>query len=117
MILLVRPHIDPLGEMTVVIKGQQEVDWAGDPIPGTAEDTNVPGCHVYPKGADEASFRASTTTDDLVCLAPIFETDVKSTSVIVWRGKEYQVDGNPMPWLDLDGQYVATQINLTRGGG
>lgn len=117
MVVLVRPHIDPIGVEVIVVKGEQEYDPFGDPIGGTAEDISIPGCHIYPKGADEAAFRAATTTDDLICLAPVWETDVKSTAVIRWRGKDYHVDGNPMPWTYLDGEYAGTQINLVGGGG
>lgn len=107
--------IDQLGGETITATPEPERDDNGDPIAGTAEPFDIEGCALWPKGTSEDSFRAATTTEDLVLLAPVYETDLAADMTIERRGVTYRLDGEPAAWLHLDGSYAGTQANLKRG--
>lgn len=114
MVTLARP-IDAIGAETVVFTTEPEVDRNGDPIEGTATEYTVAGCAVWPAGTSEEAFRAATTTQDIVVAAPVYETDLSARMTVAWRGQTYTVDGEPVPWISLDGVYMGTQVNAERG--
>lgn len=117
MVTLVRPHVRRIGAQTVTVQETQELDAHGDPIGDPPEPFDIPGCAVYPAGASEENFRAATTTDDVILIAPVYEGDIKSSATIAWRGKTFSVEGNPMPWLYGSGEVAGIQINLKHTGG
>lgn len=114
MSVLWRP-IDAIGGETVTATPELQRDANGDPIAGSVTPFDIVGCAVWPKGTSEESFRAAVTTEDLVMLAPVYDTDLSSTMTITYRGREYRIDGEPAPWTHLDGVYAGTQVNLKRG--
>lgn len=114
MSVLWRP-IDPIGGESVTVTPEPERDANGDPVGGSGTAFDIVGCALWPKGTSEENFRAATTTEDLVMLAPVYETDLSSTMTVTYRGRDYQADGKPAPWIHLDGVYAGTQVNLKRG--
>lgn len=114
MTVLWRP-IDKIAGETVTATPEPQRDDNGDPIAGTSTPFDIVGCAVWPKGTSEDNFRAATTTEDLVLLAPVYETDLAADMTITWRSQTYRVDGEPAPWVHLDGTYAGTQANLKRG--
>lgn len=114
MVVLWRP-IEPIGAETVTAQSEPEEDANGDPIPGTSEPFDITGCAIWPKGTSEDNFRAATTTEDQVMLAPVYETDLAANMTITRRGQVYYVDGEPAAWVHMDGTYAGTQVNLRRG--
>ena len=114
MSVLWRP-IDAIGAETVTATPEQARDENGDPIEGAVTAFDIMGCSVSPRNSSEDNFRSATTTEDMVLLAPVYETDLSSTMVITWRGQDYRIEGKPAPWVHLDGTYAGTQANLERG--
>lgn len=111
--ILQRP-IRRLGGETVTATPEPQLDDNGDPIAGTAEPFDIVGCAIWPKGTSEDNFRAATTTEDMVMLAPVYETDLSAEMTIERRGATYRVDGRPAPHVHYDGAYAGTQVNLKR---
>jgi len=114
LVVLWRP-IEPIGEELVHVEVEPAVDENGDPIEGDATDFDVAGCSVSPRNTSEDNFRAATTTEDMVLFAPVYETDLSSTMKVTWRERTYKIEGEPAPWVALDGVYMGTQANLKRG--
>lgn len=111
---LQRP-IEPIGPETVTVTPEAQEDDNGDPIEGTAVPFDIDGCALWPKGTSEDGFRAATTTEDLVMLAPVFETDLAANMTVTRRGVTYRIEGKPAAWIHLDGEYAGTQANLKWG--
>jgi hypothetical protein len=114
LVILHRP-MRRLGGETVTVTPEPERDDNGDPIEGTAEPFDIVGCAVWPKGTGEDNFRAATTTEDLVLVAPVYETDLAANVTVTRRGVVYRVDGRPAPWIGYDGRIDGTQANLKWG--
>jgi len=114
LVVLWRP-IDPIGAEMVTATPELQTDENGDPIEGTATPFDVMGCSVSPRNTSEDNFRAATTTEDMVLFAPVYETDLSEQMTVTWREKTYRIDGEPAPWIALDGVYMGTQANLKRG--
>jgi hypothetical protein len=112
--VLWRP-IEAIGSETVTAKAELEEDANGDPIEGIGAEFDVVGCSVSPRNSSEDNFRSATTTEDMVLLAPVYETDLSAQMTITWRGQTYTIEGEPAPWVHLDGEYAGTQANLKRG--
>lgn len=103
-----------LGAEKVTLKTPPEVDGFGDPKPGTGSERELDGCGITPIGTSEDSFRSSQTTGKYLGLLPVPMEDVSSKSTVVWRGREYAVDGKPMQWVFGDGEDAACQVTLRR---
>lgn len=112
---LSRPEITPLGAEKITATPEPQLDPNGDPIPGTSDPFDIEGCALWPRGTSEDNFRSATTTEDLVLLAPVYETDLSAQMTITWRGRTYHAEGQPAPWIHLDGVYAGTQLNLEWG--
>jgi hypothetical protein len=115
--LIHRPFITPIGAETVIVVFPDSVDEFGDPVGSGAPGGRIEGCAVVPRSASEDSFRAATTTTDMLMIAPVYETDLDATHSVVWRGNTYEIQGTPVPWIHLSGEYAGTQVNLKRSGG
>lgn len=122
MATLIRPHVEPIGPTTAVFIAPVETDPFGDPLPGAGAETEIPGCAFVPRSASEDSFRAATTSTEMMLLAPIYADDLDDGDAKAEHGtmrvdgQVYQIDGDPLPWRHLDGEHAGTQINLRRGG-
>lgn len=88
-----------LGTETVTVSGDMVRDEDGRVIPGAGIGP-VEGCQVQPLSTAELVERGRSSTDDAVrVLLPITEGIDRGTVLII-RGKRYQVDGNPQPYID-----------------
>lgn len=105
------------GAEVVTVTPPVQRDSFGDPIPGSGTPEDVEGCTVYPRGAStEQEFRASTVIDGITILMP-GERDIDPAAKLTWRGKDYDVVGEPGIWPYLDGEIAGTQINAKRAQG
>ncbi|UAJ16186.1 head-to-tail stopper [Gordonia phage Malibo] len=88
-----------LGTETVTVTGDFVRDDDGKVTAGTGVGP-VEGCQVQPLTSQELVERGRSATDDAVrVLLPITE-GIDRGSVLVVRGKRYQVDGNPIAYID-----------------
>ena len=88
-----------LGTETVTVSGDMVRDEDGRVTPGAGIGP-VEGCQVQPLSTAELVERGRSSTDDAVrVLLPITEGIDRGTVLII-RGKRYQVDGNPQPHID-----------------
>lgn len=106
-----------LGTETVIVTGDFVRDEDGHVTAGTGIGP-VDGCQVQPLTTAELVERGrSSTTDAIRVLLPI-TTGLDRGSVIVARGRRYQVDGNPIPYLDPeDPELSGYDITATRRAG
>lgn len=112
-----------IGNDTVVLIVPVERDIHGDPIPGTGTERQVDGASVAPVRTDEDENRASTVTGRATALLPFVdaagvrldETEIKPDMLLRWRGREYEIVGDAMPWTYLDGEEAALEVSLRYG--
>lgn len=104
-----------LGGETITVTPELARDDNGDPIAGSAEPFSIAGCALWPKGTGEDGFRAATTTEDLVLVAPVYETDLAADMTVTRRGVVYRIEGKPAAWVGMDGKIDGTQANLKWG--
>lgn len=87
------------------------------PIPGDS-GALFPGCVVYPWGAStEDNDRAATTMRGMTFLIPDADADIRAEDILIWRGREYLVDGEPGEWYYLSGDDACLQVNAKRWRG
>lgn len=106
-----------LGAEVVVLVTPAQRGPLGDPIPGSRVERPVQGCVVYPRTSEEADGRQGTTLVGYVALLPIPMEDVTASMVLVYRGREYQIEGEAVQWTYLDGVDAGCQVNLKLGRG
>jgi hypothetical protein len=106
-----------LGTETVHVGGDLVRDGDGNMTPTTGIG-DVKGCQVQPLSATELVERGRAGTEDAVqVLLPITE-GITSKSLLAIRGKKYQVDGNPQPYIDPeDPDLSGYDITATRRAG
>lgn len=107
----------PLGAEHLILVTPAQRGPLGDPIPGSRVERPVPGCVVHPRASVEADGRQGTTIVGLTALLPIPMEDVTASMTVIYRGREYAVDGEAVQWTYLDGIDAACQINLKLGRG
>jgi hypothetical protein len=90
-----------LGTETVIVAGDFVRDADGKVTPGTGIGA-VAGCQVQPLTSSELVERGRSATDDAVRVLMPITTGVDRGSVLIVRGKRYQVDGNPIAYIDPD---------------
>ena len=90
----------------------------GTEIPDWSEptETTVSGCSVQPTfGEEETSHRDAVQSEYTVYMPK--GTDVDAYCRIVWKGKTYEVVGNPSVWdVPMSSvEHVAVHMNLWEG--
>lgn len=104
-----------IGNEIVVLIVPPQTDEHGDDVPGSGTEVEVEGCVVYPRTSSEGADRSGTVEGQYVALLPVEESVVKQTMRLRWRGREYEVDGDAMPWVFLSSGYAGCQVNLKYG--
>lgn len=87
-----------LGDDTIVLRKRQVTgrdDYGNDVTENV--DTDVPWCSVTPTTSSEADDRGVPRVTGLHLLAPP-DTDVEAADAVVYRGREYEVDGEAGIW-------------------
>lgn len=108
----------PLGPHVVTRKPRMSGGGVDDPVE-VAPAKAFPGCAVYPRGnGTEASGRELTVIQGKTALIPgATEDDIRADDVLEWRGRPYDVVGDPGEWFYLDGTYAGLQVNLEKARG
>ena len=103
-----------LGTETVHVGGDLVRDSNGN-TSATTGIGNVEGCQVQPLSSAELVERGRTGTEDAVqVFLPITE-GIDKKSLLTIRGKKYQIDGNPLPYIDdEDPELSGYDITATR---
>ncbi|MBQ1047856.1 hypothetical protein KBX50_05205 [Micromonospora sp. C51] len=83
--------------MTITVIRPPGRDAFGDPLPGTAIETLVPGCLFAPGPSTENQIAAMQVDSDATIYAPP-GVDVRPTDRIRVRGEVYEVAGKPQDW-------------------
>lgn len=89
-------------------------DRYGDPLPGDGVTRVVDGCNVYPRTSSEDDDRGVNVITGLTALLPIPAADVNADMLVVHKGVEYEVEGDPGEWGWMSGDFAATQIALKK---
>lgn len=106
-----------IGNEVVAIGEGVVLDDANNPVPGAAP-VPVAGCVIEPMGSSELTVRgrAGTYTQIRVYL-PTGAPKVTASSMIVARGAEWQVVGEPDEWIDDDDDLSGQVVTAARGTG
>lgn len=83
----------------------------GDPLPGTAQESDVAGCLFAPGTSREPGFADNQVDTDGTIYAPA-GTDIRATDRVRIRGDEYSVVGKPQVWGTSG---VVTAVRLVTG--
>ena len=90
-----------LGTETVIVAGDYVRDEDGKVTAGAGIGP-VAGCAVFPMTTAELIERGRSSTNDGVRVLLPITTGIDRGSVLVVRGERYQVDGNPIAYIDPD---------------
>ena len=77
-------------------------DEDGKVLAGSAQKVTVEGCHVSPRTASELVAAGRESTEDVVRVLLPITAGLTRWSVLVVRGKRYQLDGEPTPFISDD---------------
>lgn len=103
-----------LGTETVYVGGDLVRDSNNNTV-ATAGIGDVEGCQVQPLSSAELVERGRTGTEDAVQVFLPVTDGINSTSLLTIRGKKYQIDGNPQPYIDPeDPELSGYDITATR---
>ena len=72
------------------------VDQYGNDVPETVT-TTIPGCVVWPRTSVEYTDARDTVITGITVIFPP-GTDVEAIDVVIVRGEEYEVTGQPFVW-------------------
>lgn len=100
-----------LGTETVVVEGDYVRDEDGQVVVGTGIGP-VANCAVFPLSTVELVERGRESTDDAVRVFLPITSGLNQGTVLVVRGKTYQIDGNPEPYIDPDGDLDMTGYDV-----
>lgn len=87
-----------------------------DDEPGP-EPVTFEGCQVFPRRSTEASGRETTTIVGMTALIPDMDAQIDPAGVITWRGKDYDIEGEPGPWRYMDGEGAGLEVAMRRAAG
>lgn len=104
-----------LGTETVHVGADLVRDSDGNMVPGPAGVGDVEGCQVQPLSAAELVERGRQGTEDAVSVFLPITEGIVSTSLLSVRGKKYQIDGSPQPYIDPeDPELSGYSVTATR---
>lgn len=108
----------PVGPHVVTRKARMTGGGGIDDPVEAAPAKAFPGCAVYPRGnGSEASGRELTVIEGKTILIPDVDAEILPEDILEWRGKDYEVVGDPGEWFHLDGTPAALQVNVQRARG
>lgn len=103
-----------IGTETVIVTGDYVRDEDGH-VTTTAGSVTVAGCQVQPMTSTELVERGRSSTADVVRVLMPITAGIDRNRVIVARGNRYQVDGNPIAYVDPeDPELSGYDITATR---
>lgn len=93
------------------VRGSLIPDWEN------ATQLDIPGCSVQPSSTSlSQDGRVLGVSDGLTCYIPA-DADVQAGDHIVYKGKTYAINGDPLDWPSATGRLDHLQLNLVRWRG
>lgn len=93
------------------VRGSLIPDWEN------ATTKDIPGCSVQPSSTSlSQDGRVLGVSDGLTCYIPA-DADVQAGDHIVYKGKVYAINGDPIDWPSATGRLDHLQLNLVRWRG
>ena len=91
----------------------------GTPVPDwdNADEVVIPNCSVQPASTSlSQDGRVLGVTDGLTAYVPP-TVDIKAGDKIIYNGKDYAINGEPLAWLSATGGLDHWNLNLVRWEG
>ena len=95
------------------VRGSSVPDWDESKVDTKA----ISGCSVQPSSTSlSQDGRVMGVSDGLTCYIPA-DADVQAGDHIVFKGKTYEINGDPLDWPSATGRLDHLQLNLVRWRG